>query len=87
MPGSGCGVSNDKTRRTKCALAPKNARMTPKKTARKAKRKLTPAWEKDAAFEVPAAVRPESNEPRNPANLVLFKPQGASDTTIHVRWP
>jgi hypothetical protein len=63
------------------------AKECPHDAARKTKRKLTPAWEKDAAFEVPPAVRPESGEPRGPAHHTLFTPPGASDTTIRVRQP
>jgi len=71
----------------KCVQVPALARMTPKKTTSKAKRKLTPNWEKGEAFEVPAAVRPTAKEPRGPAHHTLFTPPGASDTTIHVRRP
>jgi hypothetical protein len=60
--------------------------MTPKKASRKPKRTLPLNWVEERAFEVPPEVRAEA-EARGPANHVLYRPPGSSDTSIEVRRP
>lgn len=60
--------------------------MAPRKSSRKAKRKVALHWTEGKPFEVPPDVR-AAGEPSGPANHVLVRPPGSSDTTIEVRRP